>query len=123
MWGGGAFEKLKNMLISAPIMQPPDWSLPLEIMCDASEYVVGAILGQRKDKKPYVIYYASRTLNSAKMNYSTTKKELLAVVCALDKFRSYLIGSRIVIITDTFFPRRMLNHICLGGSSHSKSLT
>ena len=95
-----AFTKLKDMLTTAPIMQPPDWSLPFEIMCDASDYAVGAVLGQRRDKKPYVIYYASRTLNSAQINYSTTEKELLAVVYALDKFRSYLIGSKIVIFTD-----------------------
>lgn len=95
-----AFSKLKGMLTSAPIMQPPNWSLPFEIMCDASDYAIGAVLGQRKDKKPCVIYYASRTLNSAQMNYSTTEKELLAIVFALDKFRSYLIGSKIVIFTD-----------------------
>ena len=46
-------------------MQPPDWSLPFELMCDASDYVVGVVLGQRKEGKPFVIYYASRTLNSA----------------------------------------------------------
>ena len=73
-------------------MQPPDWFLPFEIMCDASDYAIGAVLGQRKEKKPYVIYYASKTLNSAQMNYSTTEKELLAVVFALEKFRSYLVG-------------------------------
>ena len=95
-----AFAKLKSMLTSAPIMQPPDWSLPFEIMCDASDYAVGAVLGQRKDKKPYVIYYASKTLNSTQLNYSTTEKELLAVVFALDKFRSYLVGSPIVVFSD-----------------------
>ena len=68
-------------------MQSPDWSLPFELMCDASDYAVGAVLGQRKDKKPHVIYYASRALDSAQMNYSTTEKELLAIVFALDKFR------------------------------------
>ena len=88
------------MLTSAPIMQSPDWSLPFEIMCDASDYAVGAVLGQRKDKKPYVIYYASKTLNSAQMNYFTTENELLAVVFALDKFRSYLVGSPIVVFSD-----------------------
>jgi hypothetical protein len=81
-------------------MQAPDWSFPFEIVCDASDYVVGAVLGQRKDKKPHVIYYASRTLNSAQMNYTTTKKELLAVVFALDKFRSYLMGTSIVVFTN-----------------------
>ena len=69
-------------------------------MCDASDYAVGAVLGQRKDKKHHVIYYASQTLNSAQMNYTTTKKELLAVVFALDKFRSYLMGTSIVVFTD-----------------------
>ena len=95
-----AFVKLKSMLTSAPIMQPPDWSLPFEIMCDASDYAIGAVLGQRRDNKPYVIYYASRTLNSTQLNYSTTEKELLAVVFALDKFRSYLVGSPIVVFSD-----------------------
>ncbi|KAJ4717165.1 Retrovirus-related Pol polyprotein [Melia azedarach] len=95
-----AFVKLKSMLTSAPIMQPPDWTLPFEIMCDASDYAVGAVLGQRKDKRSYVIYYASKTLNSAQVNYSTTEKELLAVVFALDKFRSYLVGSPIVVFSD-----------------------
>ena len=95
-----AFVKLKSMLTSAPIMQPPDWTLPFEIMCDASDYAVGAVLGQRKDKKPYVIYYASKTLNGAQLNYTTTEKELLAVVFALDKFRSYLVGSPIVVFSD-----------------------
>ena len=60
-----AFETLKKALISAPIVQPPDWKLPFEIMCDASDYVVGAVLGQRVDKKLNVIHYASKTLDSA----------------------------------------------------------
>ncbi|XP_024163856.1 uncharacterized protein LOC112170792 [Rosa chinensis] len=95
-----AFEQLKELLTSAPIMLPPDWSLPFELMCDASDYAVGAVLGQRKEKKPYAIYYASRTLNDAQLNYSTTEKELLAVVFALDKFRSYLLQTKVVIYTD-----------------------
>jgi hypothetical protein len=95
-----AFTELIGMLTSAPIMQAPDWSLPFELMCDASDYAIGAMLGQRKDKKPHAIYYASRTLNSAQMNYTTTEKELLAIVFALDKFRSYLIGSLVVCFTD-----------------------
>ena len=95
-----AFRTLIAKLTSAPIMQSPDWSLPFEIMCDASNYAVGAVLGQRREGKPFVVYYASRTLNSAQMNYSTTEKELLAVVFALNKFRAYLIGSPITIFTD-----------------------
>ncbi|RVW92651.1 Retrovirus-related Pol polyprotein from transposon opus [Vitis vinifera] len=69
-------------------------------MCDASDLAMGAVLGQREDEKPYVIYYASKTLNEAQRNYTTTEKELLAVVFALDKFRAYLVGSSIVVFTD-----------------------
>ena len=69
-------------------------------MCDASDLAMGAVLGQRDDGKPYVIYYASKTLNEAQRNYTTTEKELLAVVFALDKFRAYLVGSSIVVFTD-----------------------
>ena len=69
-------------------------------MCDASNYAVGAVLGQRIDKKSHVIYYASRTLNPAQCNYSTTKKELLSIVFALDKFRSYVLGSKVIVYSD-----------------------
>ncbi|CAN6694213.1 unnamed protein product [Malus baccata var. baccata] len=95
-----SFNQLKELLTTAPIIVPPDWSLPFELMCDASDYALGAVLGQRKDKKPHVIYYASRTLNDAQLNYSTTEKELLTVVFALHKFRSYLIGTKIIVFTD-----------------------
>jgi len=64
-----ALVKLINLLTFAPVIQPLDWSLPFEIMCDDNDYAMGAVLGQRKYKKPYVIYYASKTLNSAQMNY------------------------------------------------------
>ena len=69
-----AFEILKKALISAPIVQPPDWNLPYEIMCDASDFAVGAVLGQCIDKKLNVIHYASKTLDSAQKNYATTEK-------------------------------------------------
>ena len=69
-----AFETLKKDLTSAPIVQPPDWNLPFEIMCDASDYVVGVVLGQIVDKKLNVIHYASKTLDSAQRNYATTEK-------------------------------------------------
>lgn len=95
-----AFTKLKSSLTSPPIVRSPDWELPFELMCDASDYAVGAVLGQRQGKEPYVIYYASKTLNEAQMNYSTTEKELLAIVFALDKFRSYLVGAPITVYTD-----------------------
>jgi hypothetical protein len=95
-----SFHTLKKVLISAPIIQPPDWSLPFEIMCDASDYVVGAALSQTKDKKHHAIAYASKTLTGAQLNYAATEKELLAVVFAIDKFRSYLVGAKVIIYTD-----------------------
>jgi hypothetical protein len=63
-------------------------------MCDASDYAVGPVLGQTKDKKHHAIAYASKTHNGAQLNYATTIKGLLAVVFAIDKFRSYLVGPR-----------------------------
>ena len=69
-------------------------------MCDASDFAIGVVLGQREDGKPYVIDYASKTLNEVQRNYTTTKKELLVVVFALEKFRTYLVGSFIVVFTD-----------------------
>ena len=95
-----AFKRLKTELTSAPIIQPPDWKVPFEIMCDASDYAIGAVLGQRVEKVPHVIYYASRTLNDTQMNYSTIEKVLLAIVFALDKFRSYLLGFKVLIYSD-----------------------
>ena len=95
-----AFVKLKSLLTSAPVIQPPNWSLSFEIICDANDYAIDVVLGQRKDKKPYVIYYASKTLNNAQMNYTIIEMELLAVVFACDKFRSYLVGSSIVVFSD-----------------------
>lgn len=103
-----AFELLKNTLIFAPIMQPPDWSKPFEIMCHASDYSIGTVLGQRTDKKLHVIYYASRTLDQAQMNYAMTE-ELLAVVFTLDKFCSYLVGDKIIIYIDHATIRYLLN--------------
>ncbi|XP_023638462.1 uncharacterized protein LOC111830511 [Capsella rubella] len=95
-----AFNKIKEALVSAPIVQAPNWDHPFEIMCDASDYAVGAVLGQRIEKKLHVIYYASRTLDETHGRYATTEKELLAVVFAFEKFRSYLVGSKVVVYTD-----------------------
>ena len=104
-----SFSRLKEALVSAPILQPPDWDQPFELMCDASDYAIGAVLGQRKDKKPVAICYASKVLDPAQINYTTTEKELLAVVYALEKFRSYLVGSRIIIYTDHAALRYLLS--------------
>jgi hypothetical protein len=95
-----AFWSLKSALVSAPIIQPLDWSQPFEIMCDASDYVVGAVLGQRKEGRVHAIYYSSKTLNEAQLNCATTEKELLVVVFAFEKFRSSIVNSKVIIYTD-----------------------
>ena len=85
--GKHAFMQLKQSLVQAPILQNSNWDLPSEIMCDASDFALGAVLGHLIDKKPIVICYASKTLGDTQLNYNTTEKEMLAVVFALEKFR------------------------------------
>jgi len=94
-----AFLRLKEALISVPVMQAPNWEVPFEVMCDVSDYALGAILGQRKDNKSYAIYYASRTLDEAQVNHAVIEKEFLAVVFSLEKFRSYFINSNVIVFT------------------------
>ena len=60
-----AFNLTRDFLIQAPILQAPNWDLPFELMCDASDFAVGAVLGKRIDKKLVAIYYASKTLVDA----------------------------------------------------------
>ncbi|XP_062085788.1 uncharacterized protein LOC133791897 [Humulus lupulus] len=86
-----AFNVLKEKLIAVPIRIMPDWSETFEIMCDASDFAIGAVLGQRRDKIFRVIFYSSC---KAQENYTTTEKEMLAVVYSCDKFRPYIIGSK-----------------------------
>ena len=69
-------------------------------MCDASDYVVGAIFGQTKYKKHHAIAYASKTLTRPQLNYATIEKELLVVVFAINKFRSYLVEAKVIVYTD-----------------------
>lgn len=91
---------LKRALVTAPNIVAPDWSLLFELMCDDSDFGVGVVLGQRKEKVFHSIYCASKTLSDAQLNYTTTEKELLAVVFAFDKFRDYLVGTKVVVYKD-----------------------
>ena len=95
-----AFSILKEILISAPIAVAPDWDLLFKLMCDASDYAIEAMLGQKRERIFQVIHYAFRTLNDAQLNYATTEKELLAIVFAFDKFRTYLIDNKVIVHTD-----------------------
>jgi hypothetical protein len=69
-------------------------------MCDASDYSVGAVLSQSKDKKQYAISYASKTLTGPQLNYATTVKELLVVVFAIEKIKSYIVGAKVIVYAD-----------------------
>nr|GFA69215.1 reverse transcriptase domain-containing protein [Tanacetum cinerariifolium] len=95
-----AFQTLKRKLTEAPILIAPDWDMPFELMCDASDFAIGAVLGQRQDKHFRLIHYASKTMTEAESNYTTTEKEMLAVVYAFEKFRSYLIMNKSIVYTD-----------------------
>ncbi|GJR27232.1 reverse transcriptase domain-containing protein [Tanacetum coccineum] len=94
-----AFPTLQKKLTEAPISLHK-WDQPFEIMCDASDYAIGAVLGQRIEKHFRPIHYASKTMTEAETNYTTTEKEMLAVVYAFEKFRSYLIMNKSVVYTD-----------------------
>nr|XP_016499937.1 PREDICTED: uncharacterized protein LOC107818433 [Nicotiana tabacum] len=76
--GHAAFEELKKKLVSAPIIEAPDWKEPYELMCDASDGAIEAVLGQRRSKIFHSFFYASKTLSPAQINYTVTEKELLA---------------------------------------------
>nr|GEW27257.1 reverse transcriptase domain-containing protein [Tanacetum cinerariifolium] len=88
--------------VKAPILIAPNWDLPFELVCDASDFAIGAVLGQRHEKHFRPIHYASKMMTDAEFNYTMTEKEMLAVVYAFKKFRSYLIMNKSIVHTDHF---------------------
>nr|GFA14994.1 reverse transcriptase domain-containing protein [Tanacetum cinerariifolium] len=92
-----SFQTLKKKLTEAPILIAPNWDLPFQLMCDPSDFAIGAVLGQRHEKHFKPIHYASKTINDAESNYTTTEKEMLAVVYAFENFRSYLIMNKSIV--------------------------
>nr|GFB34800.1 reverse transcriptase domain-containing protein [Tanacetum cinerariifolium] len=104
-----AFETLKKKLTEAPILVVPDWNLPFELMCDASDFVIGAVLGQRKTNHFHPIHYASKTMNEAQMHYTMTEKEMLVVVYAFEKFQPYIVLSKSIAYTDHSALKYLLN--------------
>ncbi|GJX76820.1 reverse transcriptase domain-containing protein [Tanacetum coccineum] len=104
-----AFQTLKKKLTEAPILVVPDWNLPFELMCDASDFAIGAVLGQRKMKHFQPIHYASKTMTEAQIHYTTTEKEMLAVVYAFEKFWPYLVLSKSIVYTDHSALKYLMN--------------
>jgi RNase H-like domain found in reverse transcriptase/Reverse transcriptase (RNA-dependent DNA polymerase)/Integrase zinc binding domain/Integrase core domain len=102
-----AFQKLKSVLVSSDVLSFPDYNLPFQVHTDASDIAVGAVLTQIQDGVERPIAFFSKKLNSAQRNYSTTERECLGVVLAVEKFRPYVEGSRFEIITDHSSLRQM----------------
>jgi hypothetical protein len=95
-----SFEILKQKLSTTPILRGPNWSLPFHICTDASDTALGAVLGQRENQMPYVIYFVSKNLSPTEVNYTVIEKELLAIVHAINKFRHYITGYQAFVHTD-----------------------
>ncbi|GJW96930.1 reverse transcriptase domain-containing protein [Tanacetum coccineum] len=95
-----SFNTLKRKLTESPILIAPDWDLPFELIRDASDFAIGVVLGQRKNKYFQPIHYASKTMTEAQAYYTMTEKELLAIVYTFDKFRSYLVLYKSIMYTD-----------------------
>nr|GEW12883.1 hypothetical protein [Tanacetum cinerariifolium] len=103
------FNTLKKKLTEALILVIPDWNLPFELMCDASDFEIGAVLGQHKTKHFQPIHYASKTMTKAQIHYTTTEKEMLAIVYAFEKFHPYLVLSKSIVYTDHLALKYLLN--------------
>nr|GEY75854.1 reverse transcriptase domain-containing protein [Tanacetum cinerariifolium] len=121
-----AFQTLKRKLIEAPILIAPDWDMPFELMCDASDFAISTVQGQRQEKHFRPIHYASKTMTEAESNYTTTEKEMLAVVYAFEKFWSYLIMNKCIVYTDHFalkylFAKKIQRRYCSVGFYSSKN--
>ncbi|XP_016747381.1 uncharacterized protein [Gossypium hirsutum] len=101
-FGTYAFKRMPSGLCNTPatFQRGPNYALPFEILCDASDRAVGVALGQRNGRESYIIRYASELLNPAQCNYTTTEKELYAIVFALEKFRAYLFGVKVIVFSN-----------------------
>nr|GEV00709.1 reverse transcriptase domain-containing protein [Tanacetum cinerariifolium] len=95
-----AFQTLKRKLTKALILIAPDWGLLFELMCDASDFAIGAVLGQRHEKHFRPIHYASKTMTEAELHYTTTENEMFVVVYNFEKFWSYLILNKSIVYAD-----------------------
>nr|XP_016453907.1 PREDICTED: uncharacterized protein LOC107778209 [Nicotiana tabacum] len=96
----GFFEQLDLKLTTTTIITYPNWVLPFDLMCDESDVAVGPILGQHIIKVFHTVYYASKTMNSAQVDYTITEKEILVIVFTIEKFHPYLMGAKVIFHTD-----------------------
>ena len=94
-----AFEKMRDLIITDPILQYPDFKRPFIVTTDASDYAIGAILSQGKIDEDLPVAYALRLLNEAETRYATIEKELLAILFGVENFRPYLHGRKFTLVT------------------------
>jgi hypothetical protein len=104
-----AFETLKAKLSMAPVLRGPNWALPFHISTDASDTAIGGVLGKKEDQQSYAIYFVSKNLSPAELNYTVTEKEFLAVVHAINKFHHYITGYKVFVHTDHSAIRFLMN--------------
>eukprot|EP00253_Pinus_taeda_P014972 PITA_14972 len=107
-------------MVTAPILRGPNWALPFHIHTDASNKAIGAALGQVEEKLPYAIYFVSKNLSKAELNYTVTEKELLAVVHSLNKFRHHIIDYQTFIHIDHAAIRYLMNKLDVNAQEKSK---
>lgn len=112
-----AFDTLKSKLSTFPVLTPPNWALPFHVYCDASSVAVGSALCQPtgENGKDHPIAFASRQLNPAEKNYTTTERECLAMVFSLKKFRHYLLLNQVVFFVDHMAIKYLVNKPDLSG--------
>eukprot|EP00253_Pinus_taeda_P025855 PITA_25855 len=95
-----AFNNLKKLVSTAPVLWGPKWDFPFQILSDASDTAIGVVLGQEEDRKPYAIYYISKNISPSELNYTITEKEFLVVIHAINKFRHYITRYLVILYTD-----------------------
>lgn len=103
------FDILKEKLSSTLILRGPDWRIPFHISTDASDSAIGAVLRQKEDFFTHAIYFISKNLASAELNYTMTEKECLAVVYTINKFRNNIIGYEVFVHTDHSAIKYLMN--------------
>lgn len=106
-----ALDTLKSKLVTTPILRCLNWDLPFHIHTDALNKVIGVALGQIDEKLPYAIYFVTKNLSKAELNYTVTEKELLAVVHSLNKFRHYIIAYQTFVHTNHAIIRYLINKL------------
>jgi hypothetical protein len=94
------FAGLNKLISTTPVLRGPNWEIPFQISTDASNIAIGVVLGQEEEKKPYAIYFISKNLTPAELNYTVTKKEFLAIIHAINKFRHYITSYTIILYTN-----------------------